>query len=80
MYTVQMAVSGGGPNYDVCKVSTLEEATGVIKLMEVMFHEWERQNYPSSFPRCIRDFEGCDVYAQGPDGLFSYVDEWERVG
>lgn len=79
MYTIQVVASGGGATYNICRVDTLEEGAGVVKSLEAFFKAWERSGYNPAWPACIRYFEGCDVYAEGPDGLYTYVDTWEKV-
>ena len=83
MYTVQVTASGGGPTHDVCKVHNLQEATGVVKLLDELCKHWVE--IPSlkareSWPLYVQHLEGSDVYARGENIIFSYADEWEELG
>lgn len=80
---IQVTASGGGPTYDVCRVSNLKEGTGVVKALEAIHLHWltvlKSERARNAYPLYIQHFEGCDVYAQGQTVLFTYTDEWEEV-
>lgn len=82
MIQVTLVKNGGEPFY-LPSVATLEQAREQVLALDRRWDDWEAFGYPQlDHADPLNFYEGCDVYANGTNGLqweFNEDEEWAVV-